>query len=48
MKTIARFSRQWLKEQQVIKKGNYVRHVQLKSPLLVKVDGRKRRGVIFK
>jgi hypothetical protein len=39
---------QWLKEQQIINRGTYVNHVQLKSPLLVKVDGRKRRGVIFK
>jgi hypothetical protein len=39
---------QWLKKQKIITRGKYVNHAQFKSPLLVKVDGRKRKGVIFK
>jgi len=39
---------EWLSEQHVLFQGNYVKHVRLKSPLIVKVDGRKHRGVIFK
>ncbi len=38
----------WLKEQQVVQEGQYVKHVRLKSPLTIKVDGRKRFGVILK
>lgn len=39
---------QWLQEQPVVKAGKHVKHVRLKSPIVIKVDGRKRRGVIFK
>jgi hypothetical protein len=39
---------EWLKQQELIKKTQYVKHVRLKSPLTVKVDGRKRSGVILK
>ena len=39
---------EWLKQQELIKEIQYVKHVRLKSPLTVKVDGRKRSGVIFK
>jgi hypothetical protein len=39
---------EWLKQQELIKETQYVKHVRLKSPLTVKVDGRKRSGVIFK
>jgi hypothetical protein len=39
---------QWLKSQQVLKSTNYVKHARLKSPLAIKVDGRKRMGVILK
>jgi len=39
---------EWLKQQALIKETQYVKHVRLKSPLIVKVDGRKRRGVIYK
>ena len=38
----------WIYEQELISHGNFIRHVQLKSPLHVRVDGRKRKGVIFK
>lgn len=39
---------QWINDRELLHRGNYMRHVQLKSPLTVKVDGRKRKGVIFK
>jgi hypothetical protein len=38
----------WLGEQKVINERKYIRHIRLKSPLAVKVDGRKRIGVICK
>ena len=39
---------EWLKQQELIKETQYVKHIRLKSPLTVKVDGRKRQGVIYK
>lgn len=36
----------WLKKQKIVSETKFVRHVQLSSPLLVKVDGRSGRGVI--
>ena len=39
---------EWLKQQELIKETKYVKHVRLKSPLAIKVDGRKRQGVILK
>ncbi|UCH93801.1 MAG: hypothetical protein JSV88_26525 [Candidatus Aminicenantes bacterium] len=39
---------EWLKQQELIEEGKYIKHVRLKSPLSVKVDGRKRQGVIYK
>jgi hypothetical protein len=39
---------QWINEQEIIQQGNYSRHVRLSSPLNVRVDGRKRKGVIYK
>jgi hypothetical protein len=36
----------WLKEQTNVFKGAFVRHVELSSPLSIKVDGRSGRGVI--
>jgi hypothetical protein len=39
---------EWLKQQELIKETQYVKHIRLKSPLIVKVDGRNRSGVIFK
>jgi hypothetical protein len=39
---------EWLKQQELIKETHYVKHIRLKSPLTVKVDGRKRQGVILK
>ncbi len=38
----------WLEKQAVVYEGNYVKHVRLSSPLTVKVDGKKRKGVIYK
>lgn len=39
---------EWLSAQTVAWEGKYVRHVRTGSGMTVKVDGRKRRGVIFK
>jgi hypothetical protein len=39
---------EWLEEQQEIQKTHYVRHVKLKSPLYIKVDGRSSRGSVLK
>ncbi len=39
---------QWLKSQKKKKSGQYVHHVRLSRPLSVKVDGRQRKGVLFK
>ncbi len=39
---------EWLKQQELIKETQYVKHVRSKSPLIVKVDGQKRQGVILK
>jgi len=36
----------WLKRQKLITQSEFVRHVQLSKPLIVKVDGRSGRGVI--
>jgi len=38
----------WLNRQQIIKETNFVKHVKLVKPLVIKVDGRKSRGVIKK
>jgi hypothetical protein len=38
----------WLDEQKVMNERKYIRHIRLKSPLKVKVDGRKPIGAIFK
>jgi hypothetical protein len=38
----------WLNSQTVKKDLQFVRHVELKKPLLIKVDGRKSKGVIIK
>jgi len=39
---------EWLSRQPAAAQGKYTRHVRLPSPLTVKTDGRKRKGVIFK
>lgn len=39
---------EWLKQQPIVRKGNYAAHVRLNDPVTIKVDGRKRKGVIFK
>ncbi len=38
----------WLNSQQVVNETNFVKHVKLVIPLVIKVDGRKSRGVIKK
>jgi CheY-like chemotaxis protein len=38
----------WLAEQPALAKDNYVRHIRLKSPVLVKMSGHKGEGVILK
>lgn len=38
----------WLNSQKVKKDLRFVRHVELNKPLLIKVDGRKSKGVILK
>jgi hypothetical protein len=39
---------EWLNQRKIISELPYVKHVKLSSPLLVKVDGRKGRGVVLK
>jgi len=38
----------WLSHQKEIQKTQYVRHVQLPSPLYIKIDGRSGRGAVLK
>ena len=38
---------QWLENLDAFKEGRYLRHVKLKKPLTLKVDGRKNLGVIL-
>jgi hypothetical protein len=38
----------WLKKQKEVARTEFVRHVRLEKPLLIKVDGRRSRGVILK
>lgn len=38
----------WLNNQKVINETRFVRHVRLGSPLKIRVDGRRSRGVIYK
>ena len=38
----------WLNRQKRLYEGEFVRHVSLKSELVIKTDGRKRLGVILK
>ncbi len=37
----------WLNEQKAVREGNWVRHVRLASPLTIRLDGRRMRGVIL-
>jgi hypothetical protein len=39
---------EWLKQQNAVRETPFLRHVRLESPLLVRVDGRGGRGVIYK
>ena len=38
----------WLNQQETIEETRFIRHVRLAEPLLIKVDGRKSMGVIYK
>ena len=38
---------EWLNRQPVVSETEYVRHVQIKAPLTVRVDGRSGRGVVL-
>ncbi len=38
----------WLNQQETIEETRFIRHVRLAEPLLIKVDGRKSVGVIYK
>jgi hypothetical protein len=38
----------WLEQQTVVSDEQFIRHVNLNKPILVKVDGRTSRGVILK
>ena len=38
----------WLRKQKEIKKTNYLRHIELKSPLEIKIDGKSGRAVVLK
>lgn len=39
---------EWLAHQQTVSETDFVKHVQLSSPLTVKIDGRHRKGVVLK
>ena len=38
----------WLSQQETIEETRFIRHVRLAEPLVIKVDGRKSMGVIYK
>jgi hypothetical protein len=38
----------WFKNQEIIDETQFVRHVRLKTPLKIRVDGRRSRGIICK
>jgi hypothetical protein len=38
----------WLDSLPVKRNGKYLKHLVLKEPLLIKVDGRERKGIIYK
>ena len=42
------FDWNWLNTQETVQETEFTKHVRLSSPLLVKVDGRKKTGVILK
>lgn len=39
---------EWLNQQEIVEEDRFVRHVKLKNPLKVRVDGRTSKGVIYK
>lgn len=38
----------YLKSQSAVKETQYLRHIQFKDPIVVKMDGKKKRGVVMK
>jgi len=42
------FDWDWIQNQKLVKGTEFARHVRLPSPLTIKVDGRKKTGIIFK
>jgi len=38
----------WLKEKKAKRKLNYIKHIRLTKPLIIKLDGRNGRAVILK
>ncbi|MBN2349371.1 MAG: phosphoenolpyruvate synthase, partial [Bacteroidales bacterium] len=43
-----KFDRDWLSEQKIIEKRQFVKHIRIKNDLLVKANGRTSQGVILK
>jgi hypothetical protein len=39
---------QWFEDQELIDETQFIRHIRLKQPLKIRVDGRRSRGVIYK
>jgi hypothetical protein len=44
----SKFDWQWLEKQETIQETDYLKHIRLSRPLKMKVDGRKKQGVILK
>ncbi|MCF8242960.1 MAG: histidine kinase [Melioribacteraceae bacterium] len=38
----------WLKNQEAVEEKNFIRHVKLKEPVLIKINGHENKGVIIK
>jgi len=38
----------WFNSQEIIDETRFVRHIRLKEPLIIRVDGRRSRGVVYK
>ncbi|MBN2350407.1 MAG: hypothetical protein JXJ22_16335 [Bacteroidales bacterium] len=42
------FDENWLLKQKIVEEKKYVKHILTKNELIIKVDGRKRKGIIIK
>jgi hypothetical protein len=38
----------WIKTQKIVEKSNYLVHIEAENPFLVKMDGKKGIGVVYK